>query len=384
MTKPDFNIKLSPKTYGLDPKTPSLILHGTWVEMFAACSIWFLRNAHDFGDAMVEFTGYSQMTVISLLLMDGLIWLFIAFPYFWMLDATPIRDGVKIKNALFRIFGIGLGALIQTSLVSAAYAFAAREFFEIATFADGGPLVNVARLFPGAVSFLVMTLIVYTLIRLGISRRLAEKIAQKLQTELANARLEALQREFRPHFLFNTLNGIAELIKTNSNAAERMLIQLSDLLRLSLEASVTDGISLEKELTKVDLYIELQQMRRDERFTFIKEIDPATRQAYVPGMILQPVIENAIDHGLTSNIKSATLTLRTKVQEDRLVLEVEDNGNGLPPNFQNGIGLSNTRGRLQTFYKNQHKLTFGVGKAGGTLVRMDLPFVRTERSTEAI
>lgn len=377
MTKLAFNIKRPHKTYWLDPKTPSLIQHGTLGEKLAVCSIWFLLNAQDLGEAFVEFTGYPKMTVIWLLLMDAVIWLLIAFPFFWMLDATPIRNGVKIKNSLLRIAGIALLALIQTSMVTAAYYLGAREFFDIATFEAGGPQIGIARLYPGAVPFLIITLIVYTWIKRGIGRRLAEETTRKLQTELVNARLEALQREFRPHFLFNTLNGIAELIKTNSNAAERMLIQLSDLLRLSLEASVTDGISLEKELTKVDLYIELQQMRRDERFTFNKEIDPATLQAYVPGMILQPVIENAIDHGLTSNIKAATLTLRTKVQEDQLVLEVEDNGNGLPPNFQAGIGLSNTRGRLQTFYNNQHELTFVAGKDSGTLVRMTLPFLRT-------
>lgn len=200
----------------------------------------------------------------------------------------------------------------------------------------------------------------------------------ELETRLTQARLHALQMQLNPHFLFNTLNAVASLMHKDVEAADRMITQLSDLLRYTLESTEAQEVTLRQELDFLDRYLEIQQARFGARLAVRREIDPETLEAQVPNLVLQPLVENALDHGIAPHARPGQVILRARRREDRLELEVQDNGSGLsavhPP--PEGIGLSNTRARLQQLYGTASRFEFSnvAGDDSGLLVRVTIPF----------
>ncbi len=201
--------------------------------------------------------------------------------------------------------------------------------------------------------------------------------ASQLKTELAQAQLQALKMQLHPHFLFNTLNAIAVLIEADPKAARVMLGQLSDLLRLTLENAETQEVSLRKELEFLDQYLRIQQTRFGERLAIKKEIDPATIEVNVPYLILQPLLENAIRHGVESVPGPASVEISASRQNGMLELRVRDTGPGLTNDSytlsKRGLGLANTRARLQTLYGEQYRLELNNADSGGLQVVVLIP-----------
>jgi signal transduction histidine kinase len=200
-----------------------------------------------------------------------------------------------------------------------------------------------------------------------------------LQTRLMEARLKTLEAELHPHFLFNTLHAISTLVHTNPDAADRMISRLSDLLRLTFDRSGAARVPLQEELEFLQKYLEIEQTRFQDRLTVAYEIDPATLDAEVPRLILQPIVENAIKHGVSPRSGPGIVKITSRIEVDRLWLEVSDNGAGLSgtarTKFHNGVGLSNTRDRLECLYGDGHTLEFSEGE-GGLTVRIVLPLHR--------
>ena len=209
--------------------------------------------------------------------------------------------------------------------------------------------------------------------------RQRERHAASLETHLAQARLQALSARLNPHFLFNTLNTIAEQVHRNPEAADRMLVGLGTLLRRNLDGDATET-TLGDELELLSQYLDIEKMRLGERMQVEWRIDPDTLDARVPHLLLQPLAENAIHHALSRRSTSGLLTVRAQRRDARLVLEIEDDGGAAaaaPANRHgngHGLGLSTTRARLQTLYGNDHALTVDT-RDGGTLARIDVPFV---------
>lgn len=196
-----------------------------------------------------------------------------------------------------------------------------------------------------------------------------------LESRLAHAQLDALRLQLHPHFLFNTLNAIAALAAADPARAQRMLARLGELLRQTLEGDGAAEVSLERELTLLAPYIDIQRMRFGERLRYREEIAPEVRAALVPALILQPLVENAVQHGVSRRPEGATIVLRVERSGDRLDLEVEDDGPGLTPEPSvTGIGLANTRARLAQLYPDSHHFVLRPSPAGGTVVRVDIPF----------
>ena len=203
-----------------------------------------------------------------------------------------------------------------------------------------------------------------------------ERHAAALEARLAQARLQALQMQLNPHFLFNTLNAITSLMHRDVEAADRMIARLSDLLRYTLDSTGVQEVPLWQELEFLDGYLEIQRTRFGERLSVRREVDEATLDALVPNLVLQPLVENALQHGIAPHVRPGVLVLRAARREGQLELEVRDNGDGLPdgPRPREGVGVANTRARLQELYGSAQSLELINAPEGGLLARVTLPF----------
>ena len=203
--------------------------------------------------------------------------------------------------------------------------------------------------------------------------------AAHLETRLIEARLRTLEAELQPHFLFNTLHAISTLVHSNPEAADRMISRLSDLLRLTFERSGAAGVPLQEELEFLQKYLEIEQTRFQDRLSVKFEIDPETLDAEVPKMILQPLVENAIKHGVSPRPGPGLIEVSTERRGDALMLRVRDNGMGLSAaareRLTSGVGLSNTRDRLECLYGDAQRLEFSE-RGGGLTVQMEIPYHR--------
>jgi len=213
--------------------------------------------------------------------------------------------------------------------------------------------------------------------------REARLYAAELESQLSQAQLQALKQQLRPHFLFNTLNSVSALMHTNLSAADDMLANLSTLLRLSLEHAEAHNVPLKDEMEAVRLYINIQQARFGNKFTVEMNIDPGTLEAYVPHLVLQPLVENAFRHGLSKRSSAGWLRIVSERTGENLRLGVADNGPGSPkaPGEKAGIGLKNTRARLWTLYGNLSAVKIDDSDRGFS-VELEFPFIR--RSSELI
>ena len=203
-----------------------------------------------------------------------------------------------------------------------------------------------------------------------------ERRAAELESGLAQARLHALQMQLNPHFLFNTLNSIASLVHQDPRKADDMIGSLSTLLRRTLQATERQECALKEELELLDGYLEIERTRFGERLRVDKQIEPAALEAFVPVLILQPLVENAIRHGIEGQLKPGVVRVSARREGDWLLLEIADNGRGLARGkpFTEGVGLGNTRARLKELGAGGGTLQIGAPPEGGFLARARLPW----------
>ncbi|HTS68767.1 MAG TPA: histidine kinase [Terriglobia bacterium] len=242
--------------------------------------------------------------------------------------------------------------------------------------------------YPSSPHYWTRALIVLgTLIGVGLPVRIwnTTRIEQKLveqEKALLQARMDALISQINPHFLFNTLNTISSLIRFDPDMARTVLLKLSNILRRRLKAQVHFS-PLRQELEFIDDYLDIEVVRfgRD-KLQVRKEIDPDTLDMVVPSMLLQPLVENALRHGIAPKIEGGVLTLRAKRGKGRLVVEVIDDGVGMseqrPPESQgSGIGISNVRERLEVVYGQDFSLKIDSRPGEGTAIRFEIPELAT-------
>jgi two-component sensor histidine kinase len=197
----------------------------------------------------------------------------------------------------------------------------------------------------------------------------------QLETRLAQSQLQAMRMQLQPHFLFNTLNAISALALAEPNRARRMIARLGDLLRLTLEERHASLVALSHELELVRCYLEIQHERFQDRLQTCFEVADDTLQAAVPGMLLQPLVENALRHGLLDKTTPGWLLIRAYREGGYLHLSVEDDGLGLPEGgVVDGVGLGTTRERLRMQFEDPASLEIQPRPGGGTRVRLRLPF----------
>lgn len=215
--------------------------------------------------------------------------------------------------------------------------------------------------------------------------RAGEVRAANLQTRLVRAQLDALRMQLHPHFLFNTLNSISVLMRKDVDAADRMLVQLSSLLRVALSANDAHEIRLEQELEILERYLEIEKIRFQDRLTVRIDVDPESLDALVPQLLLQPLVENAIRHGVAEREAGGIVEIRAARQDASVRLQVRDNGPGLqsaPSNRGEGVGLSNLRSRLEHLYGAKASFEARDDADGGAIVTAAFPF-HTEAVVDA-
>ena len=198
----------------------------------------------------------------------------------------------------------------------------------------------------------------------------------ELRELTSRAQIRALQAQIRPHFLFNTLNVLSNLIHTDPRKAEDLTEELAMVFRYTLDATRTEWVPLEDEIRFVTSYLRIEKARFEGRLGYLIDLEPQTKTARIPPMILQPVVENAVRHGIASRIQGGTVRLSASSSEGRLVLVVEDSGSGLKKESASdghGIGLKNVRDRLKHIYRDQAILQLTAVDPIGTRVTLTLP-----------
>jgi two-component system, LytTR family, sensor kinase len=203
--------------------------------------------------------------------------------------------------------------------------------------------------------------------------------AAQLETQVVEARLKTLEAELHPHFLFNTLHAISTLVHRDPEAADRMISRLSDLLRITFDRSGEPKVSLKEEIDFLQKYLDIEQTRFQDRLTVSVNIEPDGLDGEVPRMILQPIVENAIKHGIAGRHGGDHVHISAGRSGDRLWMQVRDNGGGLHVGtlraLRTGVGLANTRDRLDCLYGRLYRLEFS-DRDGGLAVLIDIPFQR--------
>jgi two-component system, LytTR family, sensor kinase len=204
--------------------------------------------------------------------------------------------------------------------------------------------------------------------------------ASDLETRLAKTHLQVLKMQLQPHFLFNTLNTVAELVHTDPEAADQMITRLGRLLRLSLDHAGHQVVPLRQETDFLRVYIEIEQVRFQDRLQIVWDLAAETLDAAVPTLLWQPVLENAIRHGVTPLAGRGRIVIASYREGDDLVLEIRDNGRGLPADGapREGVGLRNIRERVDQLYGSRARFTLGPALGGGTVATLRLPFTPCE------
>jgi two-component system LytT family sensor kinase len=224
-------------------------------------------------------------------------------------------------------------------------------------------------------------MVIGTELKIWNSVRIQIKLEEQ-ERLLLHARMEALQNQINPHFLFNTLNSVSSLVRFDPDTARELIIKLATILRRLLN-STEAFVPLREELEFIDNYLDIEVVRfGHDKLKVVKELDPASLDAMVPSMLLQPLVENCIKHGLSSKVEGGSVYLRSRLTESRLIIEVEDDGVGIRssqasassslPNGT-GIGMANVAERLKVLYSGKARMTVDSREGKGTLVRLRLP-----------
>jgi LytS/YehU family sensor histidine kinase len=206
-----------------------------------------------------------------------------------------------------------------------------------------------------------------------------EKRAVQLEAQLVQAQLQALKMQLHPHFLFNTLNSISALLHHDPESADRMIARLGSFLRLTLDNSGEQEVTLQKELEFLKCYLEIEQVRFQDRLTVSYDVAPETLDAMVPNLVWQPIVENAIRHAIAPRSGCGHIEVRAQRLGDTLQLQVKDDGPGLASKEHSsgsskGLGLANTRERLRQLYGSDHRFELANGSGQGLIVTVEVPF----------
>lgn len=311
---------------------------------------------------------------ISYSLGDWYVWAILSIPILLVARRFPPEGAHPWRTAAVHLAAALVCSLVYVLLRSLVGLVHGRLVDEAVTFAEVfRPLL--VRTFP--FNLLIYGVIVTISHAIDYYRKYHERTVHALELEkhLTEARLQSLLRQLKPHFLFNTLNGIASLMHRDVNAADKMLVRLSELLRLTMHHPGQPLTRLREEVAFIEKYLEIERIRFRDRLTARVEVDPAVLEVQVPSLVLQPLVENAIRHGIEPRPGPGHIDIRVRREGNRLLLVVHDNGAGMPPGgfTREGIGLANTRERLRELYGDDHEFLLGNHPEGGLEISIRIP-----------
>ena len=316
------------------------------------------------------------------------LWLLFLPVVAWLSFRFPLERRRLVRNLGLHLFACLL--MVGTTRASFRTVAQIMPHLERSEEAERAPSPRVPRLPPPSTSgtllgFRVALDVVVYWALVGVSQAIInfrrsqerERRAAELEASLTRAKLQALRMQLNQHFLFNTLNSIAALVYVNPRAADEMLGDLSELLRRSLDSMEEQEIPLAQELEFIGVYMSIEQKRFGERLRLEQSVPEELMQALVPALLLQPLVENAIRHGIEPRRGPGLISIEVEQEDKQLHLIVRDNGRGLrdsDSSGRHGIGLVNTRARLQGLYGSNQRFNFGKAEPQGCQVDIHLPF----------
>ena len=330
--------------------------------IFAACLL---------ADAATDGNYVPWENLLAYSLAAAWVWAALTPGVLWLTRRFPFSTGQRIRSALvhagagavFVIVSIGLQTLVAMAT-------------EIDT---SGSSLLLPRVENSLLAFASLTLLgqatrYFTLFQ---TRQLH---ASDLEARLAKTHLQLLRTQLQPHFLFNTLNTVAELVHTDPDTADQMITRLGRLLRLSLDHAGHQVVPLRQEIDFLRMYVEIEQVRFQDRLQIVWNLAPDTLDAAVPTLLWHPVLENAIRHGVTPLAGRGRIVIASQRQGDDLVLEIRDNGKGLPYGRipREGVGLRNIRERADQLYGSKARFALEPALGGGTVATLRLPFTHCD------
>jgi len=343
---------------------------------FFYAGIWVLSSIY-FTTWDVVFFHQAFLKVLPLNLLQHSVWALEGLLILRLAQRFPIET---LSPKAWRAWGLNLGAGVFFTILGLGVAWLLALFFQRSEArlmsAPGWFWKSLGTFF--SMYFQPVLLIMwavlgaYHVFLISQRFRIRELQAVQLERSLVQARLQALQSQLQPHFLFNTLHSISALIHLDPESADRMVTRLADLLRLTLDTSVEQRIPLRKEISVTEVYLAIERVRFQDRLEVRFEIPPELAEVQVPSFILQPIVENAIKHGISGLARGGHLLIRASREGEWLALEVQDDGAGFNSERE-GIGLSNTRSRLALMYKDRQKLEIFTAMDKGTRVIIRIP-----------
>jgi two-component system, LytTR family, sensor kinase len=383
-------------------------------ELFGVFAFWtmlaVLTAANRLADQRELGVSVVSRTIpIALAFQQMYLWALLTPLVFWLAG----RFSIDRSNAAQRIaLLLGIGVIVAFSVDRLNSSLVAMAHRQSEFVGRGGPG------FPGSGGFfsilrgpmILNHFIIYIgVLSAGFARdyflryRARERETARLQSEtahleaqLAEARLNALNAQLNPHFLFNTLHAISSLVERDPRGVRRMIARLSELLRYTLNGGNESEVVLAQEIAFLERYLEIMQIRFQGQLEIDVQLGDDARNALVPSLILQPLVENAVKHGVDKVSDRGKISIQARREVDRLVLTVSDNGPG-PSNFQkagegegegegeHGVGLDNIRQRLEQLYGSAQSLSLAKSPGGGTIAQIVMPFrTRTELRTTAV
>src|SRR5579871_4493289 len=338
------------------------LLHGEWATLpFALISGFLSGQLRKLADDQEEIWSFSPFADLSI--------------YRWLRRNLP-RPRPFEWQTMFFVMIVAL-RFMQTEL---------SRYLPRATFSIESPTWWVECLI-----YATSIMVIGTELKIWSSVRIQIKLEEQ-ERLLLNARMEALQNQINPHFLFNTLNSVSSLVRFDPDTAREMIIKLANILRRLLSSSDA-FVALREEVEFIDNYLDIEVVRfGHDKLRVLKELDPSSLDVMVPSMLLQPLVENCIKHGLASKIEGGSIHLRSRLSNSQLIIEVEDDGVGMgaahllekPTGLGGtGIGLANVAERLKVLYGETARMTIDSHEGKGTLIRLRLPILPSEDSLVA-
>jgi two-component system, LytTR family, sensor kinase len=363
-----------------------------WSQFAAVVAIWLALAVVFTGQAyLVVYTSVlahddvahlrPSLALTELLLSvlaECVIWAFMTLAILWLAREYPFGRGQWPRSLGVHVAACLVCCAIATLMSAVAAELIRSELPRVTLSARVFLLFFVAK-FNNNIFFYAAIVAVAHVLDYYRQARERELLASQLEAKLAQTQLQVLKMQMQPHFLFNTLNAISALIHQDVELADRMIARLGDLLRTTLDNANKQEVAFQQELDFIQPYLEIEKARLGTRLTVDLEIAPETLDAKVPNLILQPLVENAIKHGIAVTPGPGTIKIQASRNNGCLHLAVTDTGPGLTasPESLKGIGLANTRERLEKLYGSKQSLNLTKSVDGGLQVSITIPYQAT-------